>query len=123
MQSEMKIKNYEAWVSLGCSKEEQSLTQPVVFNVQITFDQSVVAEVSDKLTDSLDYVALTDVIRATAESKSYSMIEHLCFNVTTALKQKINHKYQGTLVVAAQKVRAPVKNLHDGVEWTCKIAL
>ena len=119
----MKIKNYEVWVSLGCTKEEQSLTQPVVFNLQIIFDQAIVAEVSDKLSDSLDYVELTNVIREISELKSYSMIEHLCFSVTTSLKQKINHKHQGTLIVSAQKVRAPVKNLHDGVEWTCKIAL
>jgi len=123
-QSEMKIKNYEAWVSLGCSKEEQSLTQPVLFNIEISFTSKVLAETTDQLQDSLDYVALTDTIKAAAEKKSYHMVEHLGLSVAEALKNKINGQYSGsTLIVRTHKLRAPVKNLHDGVEWSCKLTL
>ncbi len=124
MQSEMKIKNYEVWVSLGCTKEEQSFPQPVHFNIEILFTSKVLAESTDQLQDSLDYVAITDTIRAAAESKSYHMIEHLGFSVAEALKSKINGQYLGsTLIVRTHKLRVPVKNLHDGVEWSCKLNL
>lgn len=120
----MKIKNYEVWVSLGCTVEEQSLFQPVLFNIEILFTSQVLAESTDRLQDSLDYVALTDTIKLVAESKSYHMVEHLGFSVAEALKSKINGQYLGsTLIVRTHKLRAPVKNLHDGVEWSCKLNL
>ena len=122
--SEMKIKNFEVWVSLGCTTEEQSLTQPVRFNIDILFASKVLAEESDRLQDSLDYVTLTNVIRSESEKKSYRMIEHLGWSVAVALKNEIGGQYLGgTITVRTQKLRAPVKNLHDGVEWSCKIAL
>lgn len=123
-QSEMKIKNYEVWVSLGCSAEERSLAQPVLFNVEIVFTAKVLAEHTDQLQDSLDYVELTDMIKSVAEKKSYNMVEHLGFSVMEALQQKVIRQYPGsTLIVRAHKLRAPVKNLHDGVEWSCKLIL
>lgn len=123
-QSEMKIKNFEVWVSLGCTKEEQSLAQPVRFNIEILFASKVLAEGTDELKDSLDYVALTDTIRLAAEKKSYQMVEHLGFSVAEALRKQINGQYTGsTLIVRTHKLRAPVKNLHDGVEWSCQLTL
>lgn len=111
-------------MSLGCTKEEQSLTQPVLFNIEILFTSKVLAETTDQLQDSLDYVALTDTIKTAAEKKSYHMVEHLGFNVAEALKNKIRGQYEGsTLIVRAHKLRAPVKNLRDGVEWSCKLTL
>ena len=65
--SEMKIKNFEVWVSLGCTSAEQSLAQPVRFNVDILFASKVLAEETDRLQDSLDYVELTGAIKAEAE--------------------------------------------------------
>ncbi len=124
LQSEMKIKNYEVWVSLGCSQEEQSLTQPVHFNIEISFAAKVLAEGTDRLEDSLDYVQLTNTVKEAAEKKSYSMVEHLGFSVAEALKNKMSAHYPGaTLVVRTHKLRAPVKNLHGGVEWSCKLTL
>jgi FolB domain-containing protein len=124
LQSEMKIKNYEAWVSLGCTTQEQSLTQPVLFNIEISFASKVLAEDTDRLQDSLDYVELTNTVKEEAEMKSYSMVEHLGFSVAHALKNKIGKQYPGsTLTVRVHKLRAPVKNLHDGVEWSCKLLL
>jgi len=121
-QSVMKIKNFEVWVSLGCTLAEQSLNQPVLFNIEILFNSKVLAESTDQLRDSLDYVELTEIIKKTAEKKSYNMIEHLGFSVTEALQKKISGQYPGsTLIVRSAKIRAPVKNLHDGVEWTCQL--
>ncbi|MBC7457554.1 MAG: dihydroneopterin aldolase, partial [Bdellovibrionaceae bacterium] len=108
----------------GCTKEEQSLVQPVLFNIEILFTSKVLAQDTDQLQDSLDYVALTDIIKAAAESKSYHMVEHLGLSVAKALKSKINGQYSGsTLIVRTHKLRAPVKNLHNGVEWSCKLTL
>lgn len=120
--SEMKIKNYEVGVSLGCTPAEQSLPQPVLFNVEIFFNLEVKAESTDRLEDSLDYVELINIIKQVAELKSYSMVEHLGFSVATALQHRIRLSYPGsTLIVRTHKLRVPVKNLRDGVEWSCKL--
>ena len=111
-------------MSLGCTQEEQSLTQPVLFNIEISFATKVLAEDTDRLPDSLDYVEITDLVKEIAEKKSYNMIEHLGFSVTETLQKKIGSQYPGsTLTVRTHKLRAPVKNLHDGVEWSCKLIL
>ncbi len=121
--SVMKVNDYQVWVNLGCSIEEQECIQPVLFSLTIHFDQKIQAEVSDQLADSIDYVSLVETIQTTAQQKKYSMIEHLCFSVSEALRAKLRGKYSGVLVTKIKKVRAPVKNLLDGVEWSCKVDL
>lgn len=121
--STMKVNDYQVWVNLGCSSEEQAVVQPVLFSIEISFDQKIQAEVTDQLSDSIDYVSLVDIVKKTAQQKTYSMIEHLCFSVSEALRTEFQGKYVGTLVTKLKKVRAPIKNLHDGVEWSCKADL
>ncbi len=124
LNSEMKIKNFEVWVSLGCSPSEQAQLQPVLFNVDILFKSKVLAEDSDRLEDSINYVELTDSIKAEAEKKPYNMIEHLGLNVAKAMQQKLSGRYTGAILsVHTLKLRAPVKNLQGGVEWLCRLTL
>lgn len=116
----MSIEEYEVWVNLGCSKEEQSFLQPVHFDVQLFFNSIVEAQKTDQLSDSIDYVELTELIQTVAVKKSYAMIEHLCYSVFEVLKNKYKGKFQAELVVKAKKLRPPVKNLQGGVSWTCQ---
>lgn len=124
MKSVMRISKYECWVSLGCSKEEQSFKQPVYFDLSINMNHSLKGMVSDQLIDAIDYVVLTDLIKAQAEKKSYQLIEHMCFEVHQSLLTylKNSHCLNGAiqLQTQVQKLRAPVPHLQGGVFFTCE---
>ncbi len=117
----MNIHDYEVWVSLGCSAEEQSFKQPVHFNVQIEFASKVRGETTDQLTDAVDYVMLTDILKKSAESKSYQLIESMCSEATEKVSDYlVSKKIKCTLKITLLKLRAPVINLKTGVSWTCQ---
>ncbi len=114
----MFVDNFEALVRLGCSKEEQSLNQPVHISVKILFAKKVSAEQTDQLEDAIDYVAICEKINQTATSKSYHLIEHMAFACMESLRPLLVH-FSGSLSVTVQKIRVPVKQLQGGVHWTC----
>ncbi len=117
----MNICDYEVWVSLGCSAEEQSFKQPVHFNVQIEFTSKVRGETTDQLTDAVDYVMLTDILKKSAESKSYHLIENMCAEATEKISAYlVSKKIKGLVQIKLLKLRAPVPYLKTGVSWTCQ---
>lgn len=117
----MKINDYEVWVSLGCSKEEQSYRQPVLFNLEIEFHTPVRGETTDQLSDAIDYVAVTDLLKLSAESKSYQLIESMCFDATETVSKYLKQQQAiGLLKLSVLKQRPPVLNLNSGVSWTCQ---
>ncbi len=119
--SVMKINDYEVWVSLGCSKEEQSYKQPVHFNFEIEFYSQVRGETTDQLTDAIDYVALTDLLKLSAESKSYQLIESMCFEATEKVSAYLKEcRVVGLFKLSVLKLRPPVPHLKSGVSWTCQ---
>ena len=121
MLQSLKINTYEVWVSLGCSKEEQSLTQPVHVDIVLVFKNQCAGAKTDSLSDSLDYVALTNTIKTVAEHKSYQLIEHLCFSIHEKLLLDLKkNNFTGQLTTSAKKIRPPVKSLHGGVEFSCQ---
>lgn len=119
--SVMKINDYEVWVSLGCSKEEQSFKQPVLFNIEIEFHSAVQGETTDQLSDAIDYVAVTDLLKLSAESKSYQLIESMCYEATEKLSAYLKqHHVVGRFKLSVLKLRPPVPHLNSGVSWTCQ---
>ena len=117
----MRIHDYEVWVSLGCSEAEQSLKQPVQFNIEIEFYVNIGGEITDQLSDTVDYVALTDILKKSALSKSYQLVEHMCFHATDSVAQYlVQNNIKGLLKVSLLKLRAPVPLLKSGVSWTCQ---
>lgn len=120
MQQVMKINHYEVWISLGCSTEEQSLPQPVRFDVTLHFDEKIKGCSSDQLSDTVDYVSLTNLIKKISLQKSYQLIEHLCFLAHEAIIQELKSKnIKCDLTTNLKKVRPPVESLLNGVEFSC----
>lgn len=120
MQQVMKINQYEVWISLGCSEAEQSLAQPVHFNLTLHFHENIKGCSSDQLSDTVDYVSLTDIIKKISLQKSYHLIEHLCFLVHETLIQELRNKnIKCDLTTNLKKVRPPVESLQSGVEFSC----
>ncbi|MFN3454513.1 MAG: dihydroneopterin aldolase [Pseudobdellovibrio sp.] len=121
MQQILKVNTYEVWVSLGCSKEEQSFVQPVHFNVSVTFSEAVKGCLTDHLSDAVDYVSLTNRIKNVAQSKSFHLIEHLCFLVHQDLYMWLQQQnYKGVLNTEVKKLRPPVAHVQGGVEFQCQ---
>jgi dihydroneopterin aldolase len=119
--SVMKVNDYEVWVSLGCSKEEQSFKQPVLFNLEIEFHSPVQGEITDQLSDAIDYVAVTDLLKLSAESKSYQLIESMCYEATEKLTYYFKQRQVvGLFKLSVLKLRPPVPHLNSGVSWTCQ---
>jgi len=120
----MKVEDYEVWVHLGCTRDEQEFTQPVHFTVEIDFHQSLKAVNTDQLTDTVDYVVITNLIKQISHQKFYHLVEHLCYDVTLKLADFLKEKHiQGNLVVHMRKIRVPVENLRSGVVFTCSTSL
>lgn len=118
------IQDYEVWVSLGCAKEEQAYSQPVHFNLSLEYDELVKGAVTDDLQDATDYVAITNIMKKVAQSKSYHLIEHLNEMVLNGIIQYLKAKYfKGHVKLSIKKIRVPVENLRNGVVFTCATRL
>lgn len=120
----LKVQDYEVWVHLGCTSDEQQFTQPVHFTVEIFFLQNLQAVSTDELKDAVDYVVLTNLMKQVALQKYYHLVEHLCYDVTLKLSDFLKEKgVQGKLSVHLRKIRVPVENLRSGVVFTCETSL
>jgi dihydroneopterin aldolase len=115
----MLIENFEAFVKLGCLKEEQAFMQPVHISVRIAFSNVIPAEQSDRLEDAVNYVSICEKLNSTATQKKYHMIEHLSFECLKAVLPLLVN-FSGEIQVTVKKIRVPVAQLQGGVSWTCQ---
>lgn len=124
MKQTLKIKDFEVWVHLGCAIEEQKHSQPVQFTLNIEFAKNLNGFKTDSLHDAVDYVRLTEIMKTVATVKNYKLIEHLNYEVFTALIADIKTKdVSGEIELTIRKIRVPVENLRSGVEFTCQQTL
>lgn len=63
---------------------ERTERQPLRMDVEFSADFARVAQ-SDQLTDTIDYVAVADCVRATAAASSFQMIEALAAHLIRTL--------------------------------------
>ncbi|MBC7420123.1 MAG: dihydroneopterin aldolase [Bdellovibrio sp.] len=124
LKQSLKVQDYEVWVHLGCTKDEQTFTQPVHFTVDIQFEKAVKGFDTDRLADTIDYVELTALIKSKSMRGPFHLIEHLNEEVFTILYEFLKLKQvKGKLIVQAKKIRVPVENLRNGVVFTCEAEL
>ena len=124
LKQSLKIQDYEVWVHLGCTAEEQTFTQPVHFNIEIQFEKAVKGFETDRLADTIDYVELTALIKSKSMKGPFHLIEFLNVEVFKILHEFLKLKnVKGNLIVQAKKIRVPVENLRNGVVFTCDAAL
>ena len=124
MMHSMTVQDYEVWLRLGCAKEEQAYVQPVHFTLQLEYDELVKGAATDDLQDATDYVAITEIMKNTSQSKAYHLIEHLNEAVLSGLIQYLKSKYfKGHIKLSVKKIRVPVENLRNGVVFTCATRL
>ena len=120
----LRIQDYEVWVHLGCTKEEQAFTQPVHFTLEIQFDKNLKAGQTDHLNDAIDYVELTMLIKNQSMKGPFHLIERLNEEVFKNLYEFLKiKKITGRLTVQIKKIRVPIENLRDGVVFVCEATL
>lgn len=117
----LRINNFEVWVNLGCSAQEQANLQPVSFTLEIKFLKNLSGCHTDKLTEAIDYVSLTQIIKNTATVKAHHLIEHM----NQCVFDQLIHSFKqqqifAEVILTIRKMRVPVENLKDGVEFTCQ---
>ncbi len=121
MQQQILMQDLELWVHLGCSAEEQLFTQPVHVSFQLDLNSFVKGSETDQLSDTIDYVELSEISKKIGTAKKYHLVEHLNHSIfsgiLTYLKSK---KLTGTLKVSVKKIRVPVENLKNGVVVICQ---
>ncbi len=121
MRQTLKINNFEVWVNLGCAVDEQVNLQPVHFSLEIKFLKNLSGFCTDKLTDVIDYVTLTEIIKQTATSKSFHLIEHMNYLVFEKLIYSLKQQQTfADVILTIRKLQVPVESLKDGVEFTCQ---
>ncbi len=122
--SVLTVRDYQVYVSLGCTPEEQTITQPVLFTCEIIFSaaEDLSFEKTDQLQDAIDYVEVCQALKRAATRKSHQLIERLGRNglneIVEVLKRK-NSNLNGVVKLTSVKVRPPVESLLGGVSWTC----
>ena len=124
MKQKMQVQDFEVWVHLGCSTEEQKFTQPVHFNLEINFTNPVLGCQTDNLIDTVDYVKITSILKMIATEKAFSLIEHLNYRAFSGVVEYLKSKNVGGEVrLSVKKIRVPVENLRNGVVFSCETTL
>lgn len=124
MKQKMLIQDFEVWVNLGCSTEEQQHTQPVHFNLEINFENPVLGCQTDKLEDAIDYVKVTSILKMISTEKPFHLIEHLNHRAFSGVVEYLKSKnLKAEIKLSVKKIRVPVDNLRNGVVFECETKL
>lgn len=118
------IQDFEVWVHLGCTPEEQKHTQPVHYNLEINFENPVLGCQTDQLTDAVDYVKITSILKMISTEKRYHLIEHLSQQAFSGLVEYLeSQNLKADIKLSVKKIRVPVENLKNGVVFSCEAKL
>ncbi len=124
IKQKMHIKDFEVWVNLGCSTEEQKFTQPVHISLELNFKKNIQGTETDLLSDAVDYVMLTQIMKTRATQKPFHLIEHLCYEILLKITDHLKKQsIEGDLRLDVKKIRVPVENLRNGVVFSCETTL
>jgi 7,8-dihydroneopterin aldolase/epimerase/oxygenase len=78
--SKIKIVDLEVFYCVGVSDEERAKPQRLLLTVDIDFDFSVAA-VSDRITKTIDYFEVSQMLLKFGERRSWKLIEKLALNI------------------------------------------
>ncbi len=81
------LKNLQAFCKLGSYDFERILGQSVIINLELELDLSKAGK-SNNLEDTIDYVAVSLMIREFAQSKEFYLIETLAEEISVKLFER-----------------------------------
>ncbi|MDB6112255.1 MAG: folB [Pedosphaera sp.] len=113
--SKITITDLEVFYCVGVTDEERAQPQRLLLTVDITFDFSVAA-VSDRITKTINYFEVAQMLLKFGEGRSWKLIEKLAANVADAIFNEYNPQ---AVTVVVKKFPIPQAS-HVSVTWTTK---
>jgi dihydroneopterin aldolase len=114
MHSQLAIHSYVTKVSLGCSQEERSELQEVVFDITFPFKEPPPGETTDRLADTLCYAQVCELVEKTMENKSFQLVEHIAYKISDKLQI---HFPMRPFQLKVHKLSPPIERLNGGVTY------
>ena len=111
MASSIIIKGIELNARCGVTKTEQCDPQPILVDLALRCPNEP-AFLSDRLTDTIDYAAITQSVRDIGESQTYALLETLAERICQTLFQEFPLTH---LKIWLRKIRPPMKDFTGSV--------
>lgn len=110
---QLRLKDLELRVHLGCSREEQALPQQVKVEVGLRFRQPPTACESDRIEDTICYEKISSRLTEVAASKTFHLIEHLAQSLYLSLKEELSEE-NFRIRIRLHKLHLPMRYHTDG---------
>ncbi|HWF17834.1 MAG TPA: dihydroneopterin aldolase [Verrucomicrobiae bacterium] len=111
----IKIIDLEVFYCVGVTDEERAQPQRLLLNVDMNFDFTVAA-VSDRITKTIDYFAVSQQLLHFGDGRSWKLIEKVAMNIAEMILSE--HRPQG-VTVEVKKFAVPQAS-YVSVVWTQK---
>lgn len=98
----------------GCFKEEQVIGTKFIVDLAVSLDTTL-AEKSDNLMETVNYVALYTLVKSEMAQKAY-LIEHVGWRIMESLKTKFPHLHNISLKIC--KINPPIGGKMQQVCYT-----
>ena len=112
------LQNIVCQANVGVSEQERATKQPVIVEAELFLDLKPAAT-TDDLAMSVDYVAIDETVKKSAEARSYQLLETLLEDVAKALFEAFAI-LQVVIRVRKRDLKGPDGPLHATVEITRK---
>ncbi len=111
--SRIRIIDLEVFYCVGVSDEERAQPQRLLLTVDMTFDFTVAA-VSDRITKTIDYFAVSQMLLKFGEGRNWKLIEKLAMNIGDEILDEYKPE---AITVEVKKFPIPQAR-HVSVIWT-----
>lgn len=114
--SVLQICDFEVPVHLGCTIHERHHRQNVNISVEIFFSKNPQGEFSDQLQETVCYAEACEIIKKTAQSQEYQLVEKLAKACLLSLKESWP---ESSIKLTLHKTNPPIEGLRSGVKYIC----
>ncbi|HWY74495.1 MAG TPA: dihydroneopterin aldolase [Verrucomicrobiae bacterium] len=113
--SRIKITDLEVFYCVGVSEQERAQPQRLLLTIDMIFDFTAAA-MSDRLTKTIDYFAVAQMLLKYGEGRNWKLIEKLAMNVA----DEILGEYRPDAVTVEVKKFPIAQAGHVSVVWSRK---
>ncbi len=110
------IERLQLDLRVGCEEEERREAQPIEIDVYLYMAKMPLGAISDELKDTICYAKCMEIISTTASKKEFQLIEHLAYEIHSALKKELPMTLE--ISVKVRKIHPPLPYKMDGVSFT-----
>lgn len=112
----LSINGLELDLFIGCNPEERLYRQPVAIDVVLFFVNPPKGCISDAILDTVCYARCIEKIRDTATRKHFQLIEHLAYEIHSALSEELPKEV--AVRISVTKLTPPLPEVKKGVSFT-----